>query len=102
MQYARPPEGFNLREHPQVLETLACMREQCPWLDGAYRDLVARLRMSGHVEGTPTARPWVRAIVELNPRTGRKRLGISYHVKGSTLKVIAIRVLTIDGGEISN
>lgn len=102
MQYARPSNGFHFKQYPSVQETLDSLRSQCPWLDQAYADAVARLRMSGHREGTETKQPWVRTVVELNPRTGRKRLGITYHVKGDKLIVLAIRVIAFDGGEFSN
>lgn len=96
MNIARPPEGFFLRTKPEVTETLDSMRETCPWLDRAYEDAVARLKMSGHKEGRVSDYDgaW-RSIVEADPVTGRKRLGISYTVFADVLTVYRIRVLAI-------
>ena len=103
MQFARPPEGFRLVEKPKVRETLDALRDSCAWLDQAYADAIARLRMSGHTEGRQSgSRPGLRTVVELNPSTGRRRLGISYVVLGDRLTVYAIRVLAVDGGSNSN
>ena len=72
------------------------MRAQCPWLDRAYDDAIARLRMSGHTEGIVSQYngAW-RSVVEVDPATGKKRLGISYTVFADVLTVYRIRVLAV-------
>jgi hypothetical protein len=93
---ARPPKGFVLRKKPAVTKTLDEMRESCPWLDRAYEDAIARLRMSGHKEGRVSDYDGaIRSIVEVDPATGKKRLGISYTVFADVLTVYGIRVLAV-------
>jgi hypothetical protein len=99
MQFARPPDGFRVFQKPPVDETLTALADQCAWLIQAYEDAIARLKISGHNEGKLSSTvPGLRSVVEVNPLTGRKRLGISYIVLGDRLTVYAIRVLAMDGG----
>ena len=103
MQFARPTSGFLVSEKPNVRETLLELADQCPWLWQAYDDAILRLKMSGHNEGKLSSTvPGLRSVVEVNPLTGRKRLGISYRVLGNQLTVYAIRVLALDGGAVPN
>lgn len=102
MQFARPPDGFRLNQKEAVLKTLEELRATCPWLDQAYSDAVARLRMSGHNEGRLSKTvPGLRSVVEVHPTTAKRRLGISYLVLGDRITIHAIRVLAMDGGENS-
>lgn len=94
MQFARPPDGFTIFEHPNVLQTLNNHRAKFLWLDQAYRDALARLKMSGHKEGRPSSRyAGLRSVVEIDPITGFRRLGISYSVLGDEITIHSIRVL---------
>lgn len=103
MQFARPPNGFRLVQMPGVHRTLSELVGQCPWLDRAYADAIARLKMSGHKEGRLSGVvPGLRSVNEIHPTTGRRRLGISYVVLGDCLTIYSIRVLAFDGGDISN
>ena len=103
MQFARPPNGFRLIQKPGVHTTLSDMAELCPWLERAYADVVTRLKMSGHKEGRhSTTVPGLRSVTEVDPTTGRKRLGVSYLVLGDSLTIYSIRVLAVDDGGISN
>lgn len=102
MQFARPPDGFRLSQSDAVVRMLDDLRDGCPWLDQAYANAVQRLRMSGHNEGQLSKTvPGLRSVVEVHPTTGRRRLGISYIVLGDRLSIHAIRVLAIDGGEMT-
>lgn len=99
MQIARPPSGFHLTEKPRVRETLKALEDDCPWLEPVYANAVARLRMSGHKEGVHSGKvPGLRSVVEIDPATGKRRLGISYRVLGDELTIFAIRVLAFDDG----
>src|SRR5262245_40375553 len=94
MQFARPPSGFRIVEQPKVRETLDAHKAQCPWLERAYADALTRLKMTGHSEGRLSDRiPGLRSVVEVDPVTGIRRLGISYRVLGDRLTVYNIRVL---------
>lgn len=98
MNMARPASGFVLRERPAVKQTLNDRRHDCPWLDRIYADAVARLRMSGHKEGRVSElNATVRSVVELDPQSGQKRLGVSYQVSADVLTIRAIRVLIASG-----
>lgn len=52
--------------------------------------------MSGHTEGIVSQYngAW-RSVVEVDPATGKKRLGISYTVFADVLTVYRIRVLAV-------
>jgi hypothetical protein len=79
---------------PEVRVTLDEQRESCPWLDRAFEDAVTRLKMAGHIEGRQSEYDgaW-RSIVERDPLTGRKRLGLSYTIYTDILTIYRIRVL---------
>lgn len=100
MQFARPPNGFHIFERPAVRAALEEHRQSCPWLEHAYKDAIARLKMSGHNEGKLSDRiPGLRSVVEVDPITGRRRLGISYRPLDDYLTVYNIRVLAVDRRE---
>ena len=97
MQIVRPPEGFHLIERPEVRSTLEELKDQCPWLEIAYANLIARLKIAAHLMGQPSreGHPY-RHFVEADPETGQRRLAVSYKVLGDALTVLAIKVLVTD------
>ena len=100
MNIARPPDGFRLNVRPQVKAQIDELKSQCPWLEVAFADVVARLRMSGHKEGVPSQSvPGLRSVVEVDPISGQRRLGLSYGALGDELTIYAIRVLAFNAGE---
>jgi hypothetical protein len=93
MNIARPVNGFHVREANIVTEQLEGSRNQCPWLESAYSNVLSRLKLAGHVSGRALTNPANRVFVEEDPQTGENRLAISYHVLGDTLTILGILII---------
>jgi hypothetical protein len=94
MNIARPVNGFHVKEHSCVRETLAANRQICPWLMRAYESVIQHLKLAGHVSGhASTTQKHCRLYIEADPETETNRLVVAYHVLGDTLTVLSIMIL---------
>jgi hypothetical protein len=95
MQIVRPANGFRVNEHPRVLRTIDCLKDNCPWLALAYANIQQLLRMAGHRVGhaIKSGDQTQRVYIEADPDSGENRMYISYRVFGDTLTIKAVLVL---------
>lgn len=94
MPIVRPPNGFDLVEAPLAISAVGNHSARCPWLEFAFENVKARLRMAAHLMGRPLKdQEAYRVFVEANPQTGEKRLAVSYKIVGDTVTILGLKIL---------
>ena len=92
MRIVRPVDGFNVTERPAVQASLDAASPSCTWLEFAYANLLARLRMAAHKMGEQVGdNPSYRVYVEVDPKTNQNRLGVTYFVLGDRLTILGLK-----------
>jgi hypothetical protein len=95
MQIAKPPGGFSIVEPDGVKALIRTHQARWPRLETYWADIKARLKQTGHREGTPTQKGPRGArvfIAEGDDASGLPRVTVAYIVLGDALDIRLVEV----------
>jgi hypothetical protein len=95
MQLAKPPGGFNIEEPDAIRALIRSHEKQWPRLASYWTDIKARLKQTGHRDGTPTRKgpPGARVfIAEGDNASGLPTVKVAYVVLGDELDIRMIQI----------